>query len=192
MHGVNSVLATHRLRQAARKAFVDMDKEDKVTRAPEHRSRPQRGSFLPGDHVYFWQKMPRENNKGRWRGPGFVIASADSHSMIWVACGNEVLRCCPEQLRRATEDQEAALRFATPDVVSQRREARGARVLVYISQSHRPPLDAPEPEEADDDREKEPKLDLMKMFRQEPMRPVCRPQQKKWLLSQLWSRLSQK
>ena len=94
VHGVDSVLATHRLRQAARRSF-DMDNEDKVRRALEHRSRPRRGpGFLPGDHVYFWRKMPRENNRGWWRGLGQVIGSAESNCKVWVAYGNKVLRCC--------------------------------------------------------------------------------------------------
>ena len=154
VHGVDSVLATQRLRQAARRAFVDMDNEDKVRRALEHRSRPQRGPFLPGDHVYFWRKMPRESNRGRWRGPGLVIGSADSNSKAWVACGNKVLRCCPEQLRRATEDQEAALRFVPAEIVAQRREARGAQVFVDISQAHLPPPEASEPDRTEEENKK--------------------------------------
>ena len=57
--------------------------------------------------------------------------------------GNEVLRCAPEQLRRLTADQEAAIKFVTEDMISARRQLsdRGAQVFTDISQEEHPPLD---------------------------------------------------
>ena len=138
VHGVDSVVASHAMRQAARLAFVKIDDEDKVRRALEHRSRPMRGPFNEGDHVYYWRRYPKENNRGRWHGPAVVIGSANGRSRIWIASGNKVLRCAPEQLRRATEDQEAAIRWVSPEVIAKQRKERGAQIYVDISNADKP------------------------------------------------------
>ena len=154
VHGVQAVLRSQEIRQAARKAFVATDDDEKVRRALEHRSRPQRGPFSNGDFVYYWRRYAGDGVGGRWRGPGIIIGRVDT-SKIWVAVGNKVLKCAPEQLRRATEDQEAALRMVTPDLIGRRRENRGAQVFLDISNEGSPDEGDPGPEAEDRKRTRE-------------------------------------
>ena len=125
MHGVEVVPRAQQMRQAAREAFVKVDEDDKVRRALEHCSPPERGPFLQRNTVYYWRKYPREANPCRWHGPGLVIGNADQRAKIWVAVGYKVVRCAPEQLRRATMDQEGALKPVSPDLIETTRAKGG-------------------------------------------------------------------
>ena len=69
VHCVDAVLRSQQMRQAARSAFVRIDEDEKVRRALEHRSRPERGPFEIGDVVYYWRLYPKEG-KGRWTSNG--------------------------------------------------------------------------------------------------------------------------
>ena len=154
VHGVQSVLRSQEIRQAARKAFISLDDDEKVRRALEHRSRPQRGPFSNGDFVYYWRRYAGDGVGGRWHGPGIIIGRVDA-SKIWVAVGNKVLKFAPEQLRQATEDQEAALRMITPDLVARRRDNRGAQVYLDITNEERPDESDPGPGSEDRKRNRE-------------------------------------
>ena len=61
-------------------------------------------------------------------------------SKVWVARGTKVYRCCPEQLRRLTPDQEAAIRLMPVDMVQVRDSvsARGAGNYIDLSMLDRP------------------------------------------------------
>ena len=117
MHGVDPVLMAQRMRQAARAAFVRMDEDDRIRRALEQRSRPERGPFEIGDTVFYWRVYPRQKH-GRWHGPAVVLGKTHGRSKLWVAAGARVSRCAMEQLRRTTPEPEAAIRMISPDWVS--------------------------------------------------------------------------
>ena len=50
----------HAIRQAAQKAYVEAHEEDRIRRAVNHRTRPDRGPFAPGDLVYFCECGPKK------------------------------------------------------------------------------------------------------------------------------------
>lgn len=56
-------------------------------------------------------------------------------SRIWVAHGNKVLRCAPQQLREVTPEQEAALRYVPVEVLAKKGKyvMRGAQTFTDIS-----------------------------------------------------------
>ena len=130
-------------RNAARKAFLEADGDAKLRKALEHRTRPERGPFNAGDLVYFWRRH-RFENKHHWHGPAVVIGSQSSK--VWIAQGTKVYRCCPEQLRRLTPEQEAVIKLLPADVVHVRSEvsARGAGTYHDISEQERPPVEESE------------------------------------------------
>ena len=130
------------LRRAARRAFVDADAENKIRKALEHRTRPDRGPFEAGQLVFFWRKS-RFESKCHWHGPAVVIGKS-GQSKVWVAKGTKVYRCCPEQLRRLSPEQEATIRMLPADMVYVRNEvsARGAGNFYDLSVLERPPVAA--------------------------------------------------
>ena len=137
------------LRTAARKAFLMADGEARVRKAMEHRTRPERGPFHEGQLVFFWRRN-RFENKHHWHGPGVVIGKS-GNSKVWIAKGTKVYRCCPEQLRTLSPDQEAAVRLLPADMVYVRDNvsARGAGNYHDLSALERPPDDpADEPVES--------------------------------------------
>ena len=97
------------IRTAARKAFLEADSDARIRKAIEHRSRPERGPFLEGQLVYFW-RCNRFENRHHWHDPAVVIGKSGG-SKVWVAKGTKVYRCCPEQLRKLSPDQEAMVRL---------------------------------------------------------------------------------
>ena len=127
------------LRTAARKAFLDADGEARVRRAMECRTRPERGPFVEGQLVFFWRKN-RFENRHHWHGPGIVIGKSGG-SKVWVAKGTKVYRCCPEQLRGLSPDQEAMVKLLPADMVYMRDNvsARGAGNYHDLSSLERPP-----------------------------------------------------
>lgn len=137
-------MRANQIRYAARKAMIEMDDDEKMRRAVVHRARTARAQELAvGDYVYYWRRYATDGKAGTWRGPARIIGFYDGRSKIWVAYGNKVLRCAPEQLRRLTTDQEAALRFVTEDMVETRRKLaeQGAHVFLDISREDHPPQD---------------------------------------------------
>ncbi len=128
-----------RIRQAARKAMVQIDEDEKVRRALDHRTRPPKDQFNVGQIVYYWRRVREDNKKGSWKGPARIIGFYDS-SKIWICHGNKVLRCAPEQLRALTEDQEAAIRFLPIELVSPAGKfaKRGAQTFLDISKQEKP------------------------------------------------------
>ena len=72
-HGIESVVQAHEIRQAARTAHVAIDEDEKVRKALEHRSCPQRGPFNFGDYVCYWTKQLKDGPEGMWHGPGIII-----------------------------------------------------------------------------------------------------------------------
>ena len=141
--GDPSYVKAVQIRHEARKAFCDADHEDRVRRAIEHRSRPERGPFYAGCKVFVWRPgglKPSGDRAFYWRGPGTVIGNTDS-SKYWVSFGSKVLKCAPEQLRRLTIQDEAAVKLVPEELVDwsyQSKSAKGVATFHDISQEEKP------------------------------------------------------
>lgn len=147
--GDTSYVRSVRMRQEARKAFIDADNEDRVRRAVERRTRPERGPFHPGCKVYVWRPGKR-SGEGEpipwfWRGPGTVIGSC-GHDKIWVSSGTKVLKCAPEQLRRLRYEDEATLRLIPQELIdwSHVVSKKGVATFHDISAEQKPPTEEAE------------------------------------------------
>ena len=131
------------IRHEARKAFCEADHEDRVRRAIEHRSRPERGPFYAGCKVFVWRPgglKPSGDRAFYWRGPGTVIGNTDS-SKYWVSFGSKVLKCAPEQLRRLTTQDEAAVKLVPEELVDwsfQSKSSKGVATFHDISEEAKP------------------------------------------------------
>ncbi|CAE7277358.1 RE1 [Symbiodinium sp. KB8] len=116
-------------RAAAEKAHSDWHARQRLLRA-QH-SRPRRAyDYVPGELVFFWRSQ--ESNKhrrflggkhGRFLGPARVLATETRRdeaghlragSTIWCIRGKQLIKCCPEQLRRASE-REALIEELSTD-----------------------------------------------------------------------------
>ena len=110
-------------RAAADKAHCEWHANQRLLRA-QH-SRPRRVyDYTPGELVFFWRSQ--ESNKsrrapggkhGRFQGPARILATETRRdelghlrpgSSVWCIRGKQLIKCCPEQLRRASE-REALL-----------------------------------------------------------------------------------
>ena len=142
VHASDWFQRSHEMRAAARRAMVNIDEDLKVRRAIDHRTRPSRGPYEVGQLVYYWRRPPGENKKGIWKGPARVIGFYDA-ARIWVSHGNKVIRCSPEHLRALTTDQEAALKFVTPDILAARSRFadRGAQTFTDITREEKPDIE---------------------------------------------------
>jgi IS30 family transposase len=152
VNGDEILVRAHQIRMSARRAMSDMDDDQKVRRALDHRPRTMRSQDLSvGAFVFYWRRYVTDGRAGMWRGPARVIGFYDGRSKVWISVGNKVLRCSPEQLRKLTDDQEAALRFVTADMVAARRALsdKGAHTFTDISTEEHPPAgqehEPPEP-----------------------------------------------
>ena len=70
--GETMYLRRQEIRNKAKKAYIEAHEEERLERAANHGTRPQRGPFNPGDLVYFWRLWPQEK-KASWHGPGTVV-----------------------------------------------------------------------------------------------------------------------
>ena len=65
------------LRDAVRRAFIEVDSDDRMRRAILARNRPMRGPFPPGSLVYFYRKLRPIKGQhpaiGRWHGVCRVV-----------------------------------------------------------------------------------------------------------------------
>ena len=151
-HPGDECLRATEMRLAARKALVEVDNEDKVRRAVQHRTR-QHEEYKIGQVVYYWRVTKEKDRRGAWRGPARIIGIHDS-SRLWVAHGNKVLRCSPEQVRHVTEEQAAAIRFLPVEAMRQpgRFANRGSQTFTDLTRQARP-SDVDHERPADDDEE---------------------------------------
>ena len=108
----------HRSRLAAEKALLEWNSRERITRAINSRHRT-RLDFEAGELVYIWRKQltgkDAEQNKigqGRFVGPARILAVEQKReddgtlvrgSSVWLVRGRRLIKCCPEQLRRASE-----------------------------------------------------------------------------------------
>ena len=140
--GDPSYVKSMEIRQAARRAFIEYDHEDRVRRAMEHRTRPERGPFIPGCKVYIWRPgnvKPSGDRSYYWKGPGTVIGNGDS-SKYWVSLGSKVLKCSREQLRRLMVSDEAAVKLVPKELTEWRQftSRRGVATFHGISKDPQP------------------------------------------------------
>ena len=110
----------------AEKAHADWHARQRLVRAGNSRSRPFY-DYEAGELVYFWrtQEAGKKGPKqGRFLGPARVLATerrreADGRlrpgSAVWVVRGRSLLKCCPEQLRRASTREELVENLSTHD-----------------------------------------------------------------------------
>ena len=147
--GDASFVRSVQMRQEARKAFIDADSEDRIRRAVERRTRPERGPFYPGCKVYVWRPGRKKEDGSSvawfWRGPGTVIGSS-GHDKVWVSFGTKVLKCSPEQLRRLRAEDEASIRLIPQELIdwSHVISKRGVATYHDISADRRPPSEEAE------------------------------------------------
>ena len=131
--GDPSFVKSVQIRHEARKAFCEVDHEDRVRRAIEHRTRPDRGPFIPGCKVYVWRpggKRPGGDLAYYWRGPGTVIGNTDMNR-YWVSFGSKVLKCAPEQLRRLSAEDEAAIKLVPDELLDWTHQVSKRGVATY-------------------------------------------------------------
>ena len=168
-HPGDACLRATEMRLAARKALVEVDNEDKVRRAVQHRTR-QHEDFQIGQVVYYWRVIKEKERRGAWRGPARIIGIHDS-SRLWVAHGNKVFRCSPEQVRHVTEEQAAAIRFLPVEALRQagRYSKRGPQTFTDLTSQARPSdVDHGRPTE-DDGQEREAKRSRREEDEAEPL-----------------------
>eukprot|EP00435_Cladocopium_sp_Y103_P037577 s2392_g10.t1 len=91
------------IREAARRAFVEVDNDQTLRRAIVHRSRPHRGFYEKGEWVMIWKK--RGEADGSWIGPMQVIIQ-ESQNVIWVTRHHKLYRVPPEFVRSLSAMEE--------------------------------------------------------------------------------------
>ena len=94
---------TLEIRSRARKVFMLADNDASIRRALLRRSRPVRGPFSIGQSVMYWMRKttPGRRESGRWHGPGRIVCQ-DGSTTVWVAYGDRLMRCAPENIRPAS------------------------------------------------------------------------------------------
>ena len=110
-------IRANKVRYEARRAFIEADDEDRLRRAIEHRTKPDRGPHLPGTKMLVWRPggSIKSLNVHCWRGPGTVLSNTDG-SRCWVSFASKILRCAPKQLRRLSPEDEAAVKLLSAEL----------------------------------------------------------------------------
>ena len=91
-------------RESARKAFVEMDNNDKIRRAVLRKSCPHRGQFTGGTLVMYW-RPGRGELPGTWNGPAQVIVQ-ETNNVVWLSHASRVYRVAPEHIRTMSEREQ--------------------------------------------------------------------------------------
>ena len=108
-------------RAAAERAHADGNAKQRLQRASQSKARPCY-DYQPGELVYFWRTQEANKSRrspggkqGRFLGPARILATEtrrekNGHllpgSAIWLVRGRSLLKCSPEQLRRASPREE--------------------------------------------------------------------------------------
>ena len=119
-------------REAARKAFVSADHDQKLRRALLRQSRPSRETFEKGQWVMFW-RHGKIGQQGQWIGPGKVIVSEDQN-VVWVTYMSRLYRCAPEHLRAVSERECPSTSSSDDGVANPERipDRLGTGVFQYV------------------------------------------------------------
>ena len=118
-----------KLRAEAEKALSDWCAGQRLMRAKHSRHRPSY-NYIPGELVYYWRTQDANKGRrqpggkhGRFLGPARILAtetrkgpdgSAQPGGAVWLVKGRSLLKCAPEQLRRATEREELLEALSDP------------------------------------------------------------------------------
>ncbi|CAE7653027.1 RE1 [Symbiodinium sp. CCMP2592] len=121
--------ASARLRAEAEKAHAEWHAAQQIARAKNSRARP-RASYQAGDLIYFWRTQESGQGRrspgtkhGRFLGPARVLAveskrdedgSHRAGSTVWCVRGRNLIKCCVEQLRDASEREQLLESLAAP------------------------------------------------------------------------------
>ena len=133
----------HQMRLVAEKSLLEWNAQQRLTRATNSSHRRVM-DFQAGELVYIWRRQltgkDAQQNKagaGRFVGPARILATEQHRdaqgelqrgSSVWLVRGRRLLKCCPEQLRRASErevimtelhDQEPATSWSFPKVANE-------------------------------------------------------------------------
>ena len=108
-------------RAEAEKALAEWSAKQRIMRAQHSKHRPCY-LFEPGELVYYWRTQDANKGRrqpggkhGRFLGPARILATEsrkDANDQprpggsVWLVKGRSLLKCAPEQLRRATEREE--------------------------------------------------------------------------------------
>jgi len=111
----------HHRRLVAEKSFLEWQAKERLSRAASSKHR-RILDFSAGDMVYIWRKqltgVDAQQNKigqGRFVGPARILATEQKRdsqghlipgSSVWLVRGRRLLKCCPEQLRHASEREK--------------------------------------------------------------------------------------
>ena len=119
-------------REAARKAFVSADHDQKLRRALLRQSRPSRETFEKGQWVMFW-RHGKIGQQGQWIGPGKVIVSEDQN-VVWVTHMSRLYRCAPEHLRAVSKRECPSTSSSDDGVANPERipDRLGTGVFQYV------------------------------------------------------------
>ena len=118
--GPDHVESIDRMRKAEQ-IHAQWTAQQRINKALNSRGNRQL-NYYPGDLVYYWRKQVSGSHSGQQRqkqgcflGPGRILAT-ETHretdgtlrkgSNIWVIRGRRLIKCCPEQLRHATQREE--------------------------------------------------------------------------------------
>ena len=108
-------------RLEAEKAHAEWNAQQRLNRAANSRSRPVM-DYQPGELVFYWRQQDSAKNKqgpsskrGYFMGPARVLATESKRnpdgslqpgSSVWCIRGRQLIKCCVEQLRRASPREE--------------------------------------------------------------------------------------
>ena len=108
-------------RAAAEKAHADWTAHQRLLRAQNSRARPCY-NYQPGELVFFWRSQEANKSQrqpggkhGRFLGPARILAvetrrqedgSLHPGGAVWLVRGRNLIKCSPEQLRRASQREE--------------------------------------------------------------------------------------
>ncbi|CAE7633802.1 RE1, partial [Symbiodinium sp. CCMP2456] len=119
-----------RLRAAAEGAHASWIARQRIVRAQNSKGQPVL-DFQPGELVYLWRAQTGQQGRrqpgdkhGQFIGPARILATEKKKdesghlvpgSSVWLVRGRSLIKCCPEQLRRASQREELLEMLAKPE-----------------------------------------------------------------------------
>ena len=117
-------------RTEAEKAHAEWNAQQRLNRAANSRTRPVM-DYQPGELVFYWRQQDSAKNRqgpsskrGYFMGPARVLATETRRnpdgtlqpgSTVWCVRGRQLIKCCVEQLRRASHREELIESVADQD-----------------------------------------------------------------------------
>ncbi|CAE7500597.1 RE1, partial [Symbiodinium sp. CCMP2456] len=116
-------------RSEAEKALCEWQAQQRLQRAKHSRHRPCY-DYQPGELVFYWRCQDAQKGRrqpggkhGRFLGPARILATESRRDeggnlrpggSVWLVKGRSLLKCSPEQLRRASDREELLEAMAAP------------------------------------------------------------------------------